>query len=167
MKNIGVILLCVFLAILSGCNESKKKVQKSQLEIRQLQTRDFDINDTSIVLKAMLNVLQDDGYMIKQTNTELGFFNAVKEINSENKSEKNWQYFWWGPYGTWVETAIIDCTVNVTPYGDKVRVRANFQRKLMNNKGACQEVTTMENAEFYQEFFNKVDKGIFIEKEKI
>jgi len=167
MRNLSIILSCLCLIAISGCGGSMKKPQKTQLEIRQLQTRDFDTSDTTIVLKAMMNVLQDDGYMIKQASTELGFFSATKEVNSENKGEKFWQYVWWGPMGTWTETTVIDCTANVSPYGEKTRVRVSFQVKRMNNKGACEEVHTIDEAEFYQDFFSKVDKGIFIEKEQI
>jgi hypothetical protein len=37
----------------------------------------------------------------------------------------------------------------------------------MNNKGGVEKVETIDEAKFYQEFFTKVDKGIFIEKEQI
>jgi hypothetical protein len=39
--------------------------------------------------------------------------------------------------------------------------------KIMNNKGEVVDVTQVDDAAFYQDFFSKVDKGIFIEKEKL
>ena len=39
--------------------------------------------------------------------------------------------------------------------------------KLMNNRGGVEFVGQIDNPKFYQDFFAKVDKGIFIEKEKI
>ena len=42
----------------------------------------------------MLDVLQDDNYIIKQVNVDMGFFNASKEANAENGLEKFWQTFW-------------------------------------------------------------------------
>jgi hypothetical protein len=62
---------------------------------------------------------------------------------------------------------VIDCTANVSQFGEKTRVRTNFQLKKMNNKGGVEQVQTMDDPKFYQEFFTKVDKGIFIEKEQI
>jgi hypothetical protein len=62
---------------------------------------------------------------------------------------------------------VIDCTANVSQFGEKIRVRSNFQLKQMNNKGGVEKVQTMDDPKFYQEFFTKVDKGIFIEKENI
>jgi hypothetical protein len=169
----------VSLIIYSGCGavdatvgaagslfKEKPKV-KSQLEIRQMQTREFETSDTTLVLKAMLNVLQDDGYIVEQVNPEIGFFNATKVMDTEDTLAKTWGTFWWGPSAQWIENTVIDCTANVSQFGEKTRVRTNFQLKQMNNKGGVEKVETMDDPKFYQEFFTKVDKGIFIEKEQI
>ena len=37
----------------------------------------------------------------------------------------------------------------------------------MNNIGGVEEVKIIDDPKFYQEFFDKVDKSIFIEKENI
>lgn len=170
-----VLGLCAGLIVCSGCGmvEStaslfeKKHQSKSQLEVRQMQTREYDTNETRLVLKAMLNVLQDDGFIINQASPDLGFFNATKTINSEDKLARVWGTFWWGPHATWKENSIIDCTANVSQFGKKTRVRVNFQVKVMNNRGGCEEAHEVDDMNYYQEFFSKVDKGIFIEKENI
>ena len=169
------ILSISFLLFISGCGlatgtinlSGKNKQLKSQLEIRQMQTSEFQTSDTKMVLSAMLNTLQDEGYMVRQINTEMGFFNAVMEIDDENTFGKVWCSFWFGPHGTWRENSIVECTANVTLHGEVTRVRANFVVKSMNNRGGVTKIHTIEDQKFYQEFFSKVDKGIFIEKEKI
>lgn len=175
MKTVVILLFSVGPIICSGCGavdvaaslfEEKPKL-KSQLEIRQMQTREYDTSDTTMVLKAMLNVLQDDGFIVKQANSDLGFFTATKELDTEDTLAKAWGLFWWGPIAQWIENSVIDCTANVTQFGDKTRVRANFQIKQMNNKGGVEKVQTIDDLKYYQDFFSKVDKGIFIEKEKI
>ncbi len=173
--RICAICFCACLILCGGCGAvdvaasafEKKHKPKSQLEIRQMQTREFETTDTTMVLKAMLNVLQDDGFIVTQANTDLGFFTANKELDTEDTLAKAWGMFWWGPVAQWIENSIIDCTANVSNFGEKTRVRANFQLKQMNNKGGVEKVRTIDDAKFYQEFFSKVDKGIFIEKEKI
>ena len=146
---------------------SNKEKQKTQLEIREMQTRVFDVNDCEMVIKAMLDVLQDDDYIIEQVNVEMGFFNASKEANAEDGLEKFWKVFWWGGMATYKKNSIIDCTANVSQFGEKVKVRANFRVKFMNNRGGVEFVSQIDNLKFYQDFFSKVDKGIFIEKEQI
>ena len=170
-----IILSICLLLFISGCGlftgtvdlSGSGKQLKSQLEIRQMQTSEFQSTDTNLVLRAMLNTLQDEGYMVKQINTEMGFFNAAMEIDDENTFGKVWCSFWWGPHGTWRENSVVECTANVTLHGKVTRVRANFVVKSMNNRGGVTKIHTIEDPEFYQEFFSKVDKGIFIEKEKI
>jgi hypothetical protein len=60
---------------------------KTQLEIREIQTRSYDTPDTKMVMKAVLNVLQDEGYNIKNAETELGLLTASKEIDIEDKTQ--------------------------------------------------------------------------------
>ena len=58
--------LVIILSILSGCGTAqlpglvlgKKAVQKTQLEIRQMQTRTYEVKDKTLLMKAMLNVLE-------------------------------------------------------------------------------------------------------------
>ena len=99
-------LICVSLGLLFnlGCGSprlpgmllGKKAPQKTQLEIRQMQTRTYQIKDKKLLMQAMLNVLQDDDFIIEQVNMDLGFFNAQKEVDVEDAGEKFWQTFWWG-----------------------------------------------------------------------
>jgi hypothetical protein len=173
MRTLSV-CLSIYLLFFSGCGlttpgvmlEGKQK-QKTQLEIRQMQTREYETQDTTMIMRAMLNVLQDDDFMVKQADTNLGFFSASKDIDTEDTFAKVWCTLWWGPHATWTENSIIDCTANVSKFGEKTRVRVNFQVKVMNNKGGVNKVYQIDDPKYYQEFFTKVDKGIFIEEEKI
>jgi hypothetical protein len=45
--------------------------EQTQLQIRDIQTRRYDTHDTKAVLKTMLNVLQDDGFIISEANPDL------------------------------------------------------------------------------------------------
>jgi len=170
-----VVCLSLVLLTISGCGVTSvpgmvlggKKKQTTQLGIREMQTRVFDAKDVQMVIKAMLDVLQDDDYIIEQVNVEMGFFNAAKEANAEDGFEKAWDTFWWGGMATYKKNSIVDCTANVSQFGEQVKVRANFRIKLMNNRGGVEFVGQVDDPAFYQAFFAKVDKGIFIEKEKI
>jgi len=180
MKAITItVLLYFYLLLIVGCGAidatggavgslfAEKHTPKSQLEVRQMQTRQFDSCDTKTAMKAMMNVLQDDGFIIEQVNQEMGFFNANKVMDTEHSLTKFWGTFWWGPNAQWIENTVIDCTANVSEFGEYIRVRVNFQLKEMNNKGGVEKVYIIDEPKFYQEFFSKVDKGLFIEKENI
>ena len=56
-------------------------------------------------------------------------------------------------------------SVNVTEMGRRSKVRANFQARVLDNVGNPVEVYVIQDPKFYQDFFSKVDKGIFIQKQ--
>lgn len=68
-----------------GCVPMPPKPQQTQLQIREFQTRTYETKDTKMVMKAMLNVLQDDGFIVKNANVDLGLITATKELDVENK----------------------------------------------------------------------------------
>ena len=66
-----------------------------------------------------------------------------------------------------VKVATIETTANVTEYGKSMRVRVNFKRKLLNVYGNAQFIDDVNDEKYYQDFFSKVDKAIFLQKQKI
>lgn len=143
---------------------------KTQLEKRQIQTRTYDCVDKALIMKAMLNVLQDEGFIVNNANPLLGFISGSKEFDVSDKSidiEKEFgtnrsALSWKG-----IRVATIEATANVTEYGKEIRVRTTFKRKLLNMYGNAQVINDIDDEKYYQDFFAKVDKAIFIQKQKI
>jgi hypothetical protein len=175
MKKLSILfVLLLFLVIpleTSAKNNTDDKIlQKTQLEKRQIQTKTYKTNDKALIMKAMLNVLQDEGFIINNANPLLGFISAIKEFDSRDKSIDTEKEFgisknklsWSG-----VNMAVIDATANVTEYGPEIRVRVNFKRKMLNVYGSAISVTEIDSQDYYENFFSKVDKAIFIQKNKI
>jgi hypothetical protein len=114
-------------------------------------------------MKSCVNVLQDDNYIVKNANVELGLLTATKEVDIEKKGEAFLTVFLVGSRDArWKKNQIIECSLNIGESGNKTTVRANFQSKIMNNKGEVVKVVTVEDPVFYQTFFAKVDKGIYL-----
>lgn len=144
--------------------------QKTQLEKRQMQTRMYDCTDKALIMKAMLNVLQDEGFIVNNANPLLGFISGDKEFDvtdksidiekefGKNRTSLNWQG---------VRVATIEATANVTEYGKQIRVRINFKRKLLNIYGNAQVIDEIDDENYYKGFFAKIDKAIFLQKQKI
>lgn len=161
-------LLALFCLVFAGCGPQNKGAdQKTQLEIRELQTRMYDTQNFKLVMKSVLNVLQDENFIVKNVALDLGFLTATKEIDVEDPNAAFWAKFQRTDTARWRKNEVIDATVNVTEFGNQMRVRANFQSKVMDNKGAVVSVNQMVEDEFYQDFFSKVDKGIFIQQQNI
>ncbi len=159
------------------------------MERRQYQQRDFDTNDVKLVMKAVLNTLQDDGFTVRNAVVDLGLISAVKEIMLSDRSRVSQNR---SPGETWAEifaAAIsrgrsrpstspqqpdrfrnmqqIEATVNISSFGErKTRVRVSFVARTLDNEGAVIESYPVVDPGVYQEFFLKVDKGVFLEKQK-
>ena len=82
------ILLILFILCLALPVSAKKRVQEeiitpmTQLEKRQFQTRTYETIDKPLVMKAMLNVLQDEGFIVYNANPLLGFIYGVKDFDT-------------------------------------------------------------------------------------
>lgn len=173
LKKILLILfvLCLALPVCAKKRETETIITPmTQLEKRQFQTRTYSSTDKSLVMKAMLNVLQDEGFIVYNANPLLGFIYGVKDFDTSDpnidiskefglsKSRLNWNG---------VKVATIETTANVTEYGKNMKVRVNFKRKLLNIYGNAQFIDDVNDEKYYQEFFSKVDKAIFLQKQKI
>ncbi len=165
MKKICIILLLC--CAIFGCATTSTTSPKTQLQIREFQTRTYGTNDSKMVMKAMLNVLQDDGFIVKSANVELGLLSATKEVDVEKKGEAFVAALFMGAQARWKKNSIIESSANVSEFGKECRVRVNFQVKVFDNRGGVLEVRQIEDQNYYQQFFSKVDKGIFIQKEKL
>ena len=173
LKKVLAILfiLCLALPVCAKRRQSENIITPmTQLEKRQFQTRTYDSTDKALVMKAMLNVLQDEGFIVYNANPLLGFIYGVKDFDTSDpnidiskefglsKSRLNWNG---------VKVATIETTANVTEYGTSMKVRINFKRKLLNIYGNAQFIDDINDENYYQDFFSKVDKAIFLQKQKI
>ena len=162
------LLLAPFGALL-GCATSDLTPPKTQLQVREFQTRSYDTSDAKMVIKAVFNVLQDDGFIVKVANVDLGLLTATREADIESKGERLGAILkgLYGLGGTWKKAAILDATANVSEFGAQTKVRMNFQLKVLDNKGGVRKLKEIDDPKYYQDFFSKIDKGIFLQKEKV
>ena len=162
MKNV-IISSIVLIIIIAGCATAPKP-QKTQLQIREFQTRTYTDVDSKLVMKAMFNVLQDDGFIVENAVPELGLLTAVREVDIEDKGKAFAAAFFGGVHARWKKNSVVEASCNVSDIKDGCKVRVNFQQKILDNKGGIVEIRQVDEQEFYQTFFNKVSKSIFIQK---
>ena len=171
MKKILAILLilCCSLPAIAKKRQNEEIITPlTQLEKRQFQTRTYSAQDNVIAMKAILNVLQDEGYIVYNVNSLLGYIYGIKDFDlsdpnidiskefSMTKSRLNYNG---------VKVATLEASVNITQYGDKSRIRVNFKRKLLNQYGNAQMIDDVSEVEFYDDFYTKVDSAINLQKE--
>lgn len=175
-SNVGFLVIpCI---LLTGCLTARPNFnppQITQLQARAIQTRIYQGLDQKTVLKTVLNVLQDEGFIVHYGDTDLGLLNASKILVEGDKTN----YF--GQFDNQLgntnavanPVSTIDATANVSGFGQRIKVRVNFQRKVVSSVsstfGSSNErtldVNPINDPKFYQEFFVKVDKGLFIQQQ--
>ena len=167
LTGILISIFCCSLPVMAA-KTSEVITPQTQLEKRQYQTRQFDKMSKATVMKAMLNVLQDEGFIVNNANSLLGFISGTKEFSSNDKNidfEKEFgtkKSFFSGGV-----VAVVEATANVSEYGKEIRVRINFKRKLLNTYGTPTKIEEITDETYYQNFFAKVDKAMFIQNQKI
>jgi len=74
-----ILLLCL---AMSGCvTDSKMEIlatDKSQVELRALQTRAFDTTNKALTIRNVLATLQDLGFVVDKADEKLGTISATK-----------------------------------------------------------------------------------------
>lgn len=173
MKRILALLLAMSIISVAPAYAKKHQTEEiittmTQLQKRQFQTRTYKSTDKVIVMKGILNTLQDEGYIVYNVNSLLGFIYGVKDFDTTDpnvdiskefgltKSRLNYNG---------VTVATLEVTVNVTDYGEDLKVRTNFKRKLLNQYGNAQFIDDIDEEEFYTEFYEKADKAIQLQKQ--
>ncbi len=84
IRFLGVAVLLSACIVLTGCGTSKKQLlatNKSQLQLRSIQTRAFDTTDREKTLRTVIATMQDLGFVIDDANYILGSVSGTKLDN--------------------------------------------------------------------------------------
>ena len=201
MKNLVQILLIIALIFTSNVAvfAKEKKQERTMLEKREVQTRYFDTKDSNLVAKAIINTLQDNGFIIQRLEPDLGYIKAKKEAKLKRtlkgrvvKYSLMEAYYAtclgfsfgvnpsaaWGMFESGMQikneiaphTVIFDSNVDIETVGNRTKVRFHVIEKILENgdgyttvKSSPRKVVRHYEPEIYQEFFNQVDKNLFLE----
>ncbi|MBD5401217.1 hypothetical protein HDR58_00225 [bacterium] len=157
-KFFTIILAIMFFSLSSNFAYAKRTM--TQLELREMETRFYETNDTTQVMKAAINTLQDSGFVIQEVEPELGFIRARKTFKDKHVNKARvagwslwlalittYTVFTWGSTAYNMvdpsrrisnelkdKTVVVDSNVNVEPFGtSKTKVRFVMVGKVMLN----------------------------------
>jgi hypothetical protein len=173
--------LTVFLALsaclLAGCTTRVPKealsLSPQSIKTRQLQTRYFDTNDEKNIISSCNAVLQDLGFNLDESETDLGVLVASKQRDATNVGQIIGSVFL--ALLTGVSSPVDDeqtirvCLVTC-PCGEnfeRVSVRVTFQRIIFDTQGKISRREGVIDAKVYQGFFNKLSQAVFLEAHEI
>lgn len=170
-------MILVPVIVLSGC---AKKIPKEALELtpesfklRQLQTRRFDSRDEKALLAAGAGVLQDLGFTLDESETELGIIVASKDRSAVETGQVIGAVILMALTGVpipWDKTQKIRASLVTRPAGtddESTLVRVTFQRIVWDTQGKVSKTEPLDEPEFYQEFFAKLSKAVFLDAHEL
>ncbi|MFH1875846.1 MAG: hypothetical protein ABH865_03040 [Candidatus Omnitrophota bacterium] len=183
MRNFLKILLAIYLFLgIAGCASIPKgflKLPDTYLEKHQLQMRQYDTTDEKKIITSVAGVLQDLGFTLSESESDLGLVCAAKSADAKSATQIT------GAVMLDVLSALLGTASNATASCDKVQqvkasaivkpsldgskivVRTTFQRIVWNMSNQISRVETINNPEIYQKFFDSLSKAIFLEANKI
>ncbi len=161
-------------AILVGCagTPALEPSQLTPLQVRAIETRSYETPDAKAMLKVVLNVLQDEGFLVDYGNSELGLLHASRTVSGGTTSQiytPAIARFSLSGNGFFGSLTTIEATVNVSPLANQTKVRINFQQRVNSSAGPLNgsvfTAIPVTDPRIYQEFFAKLDRGLFIQKQ--
>ena len=175
-RHVTPALLALFLGACASVPDSAGvRPPQSPLELRQAQSRSFETADSRLVLKAALNVLQDQGFVIRHADAELGIVTAVMEWRSRQPNRGLRVLKWVAAVPTYgaallvpsgrTEFSSIEANVNVTPEAARTRVRISLVSRVTGKNGEVLRVSPVEDPLAYQRLLAGLDKAVFLEEE--
>ena len=142
--------------------------------LRSLQTRRFAADTEATILQASAGVLQDLGYTIDSSESQLGLVVGSKKASAVDAGQRVTKF---------AMAVLFNVDTGPTDRDQKIRlsitlrrayrsgrgyvVRAMFQRVVWNTKGRVSRRELITSPQIYQQFFSKLSKSLFLEAHKI
>ena len=141
---------------------------------RQIQTRRYETNDESEILSACAAHLQDLGFNLDESETELGVIVSSKSRDATDAGQVVLGVALLalgggaGSFG-WIDRVqqFRACVVTRPIGKNSIAVRVTFQRIVWNAQGQVSKLESLMDPKQYQEFFEKLSKSIFLEAHEI
>lgn len=149
------------------------------MESRQLQIRQYDTQDEKKIIASVAGVLQDLGFNIADSESDLGFIAASKHADAKNPAQITGAVIFdiVGVFTGSYSNATSNCdkvqqvkaSVIVKPSleGSRTVVRVTFQRIVWNMGNKISRVESIKDPEIYQKFYENLSKSIFLEGHSI
>ena len=173
-KPAGLLLALLFSSCASNQIPGEALMwDQESLATRQIQTRSFDTDKEADLLQAAAGLMQDMGYTIEESETDLGLIVGSKDRDATNSGQRAGAVLGAVLFGT---EAVYDKEQKITvaivtrPAGEestRMLLRATFQRLVWNNKGVLWKREAVDDPELYTDFFSRLSKAVFLEANEL
>lgn len=179
MKKISLLLSGVLL--LTGCAPTLPldtfTLNQQKLQDRQIESRRYDNTKIVDLISASASTLQDLGFNLENSETQLGVLTANKQRDATNAGEMIGA-FAAALFGVRVGVSVsqhIRVSIVVKPVLDTSKnqtietsntVRVTFQRVVYKSDNSV-VTETIKDPELFKQFFERLSKSVFIEGQKV
>lgn len=149
------------------------KLEPESMAQRQLQTRKYNTTAEDKIITTCVNVLQDSGFTIENSDAKLGTILASKEREAVEAGQVAGALIVAVIFGVAVpidKNQKMFASIVVSPAASEKKaslVRITFSRLVWNDRGVVSKAERLEDPEVYQTFFTKLSKGLFLEAQNI
>jgi hypothetical protein len=149
------------------------KLEAESMAQRQLQTRKYNTTAEDKIINTCVNVLQDSGFTIENTELKLGTILASKEREAVESGQVAGAIVIAVIFGVSIpidKNQKMFASIVVSPAASEKNaslVRITFSRLVWNSHNAVSKAERLEDPEVYQTFFSKLSKGLFLEAQSI
>ena len=125
------------------------------------------------IINTCVNVLQDSGFNIENTELKLGTILASKQREAVESGQVAGAIIIAVIFGVAIpidSNQTMYASIVVSPSSSDKKsslVRITFSRLVWNDRGALSKAERLEDPEVYQTFFTKLSKGLFLEAQNI
>jgi hypothetical protein len=174
--SVQKLMLCGITAVCSvgGCASKIPKnalaMRPQSLEWRQRSTRRFSTTDEKQILSASAGLLQDMGFIIENSESDLGLIVASMDRTAIEGGQVTGKVFVFLLLR--VDMPIdrnqkIRASIVTHPSGNEIAVRVTFQRIVWNDRNQICKLEPLDDPKLYQEFFDKLSHAVFLEAHQI
>lgn len=158
------------------------ELSPESLQRRQTQTRVFDTADEARMLAAAGGVLQDLGFNIDESETDLGVIVSSKRRDAMQSDQVIRSVLatlagatltfglYWGASDPIDDVQEIRASLVTVPSGEsggQMAVRITFHRIVWNTDGDVSRREAIDEPLIYQEFFDALSRSLFLEAQRI
>jgi len=173
-----LVVVGLMVSFIAGCQtgapEDVMQLKPQSLANRQLQSKKYDTLDEANMLSASMEVLQDMGFIIKESESKLGVIVGSKTREIDNKGQRYALIALNIMAGSGSLSGIEKVhkiRVSLVTIPDKAKksttVRVNFQRQVIDVEGNLVKLESINEKELYAGFFAKLSKSVFLEAHEI
>ena len=149
------------------------KLTPDSMALRQMQTRKYGTNDHKKILNSTVGLLQDDGFTIQETESDLGIVLGTKNREAVETGQVAGAIIIAVIFGVSIpvdKEQMMSASIAVSDAPsdpNSTIVRVTFSRLVWNTANAVSKAERLEDPDMYQIFFSRLTKSLFLTEQQI